>query len=424
MAVTMDYPDSVEYLYLLGNESKTLKLDLEAMTALLEALGNPQRAFHSVHVAGTNGKGSTSAMIEAGLRASGVRTGLYTSPHLVEPTERIQVAGAVVTPGQFNDAFQRVHAVAEELLAAGTLELHPSYFDTVTAMGFLLFRDLRVDTAVVEVGLGGRLDSTNVLLPVASVITPVDFDHEAILGNSIEQIAREKAGILKPGVPAVFAIQRPEAETVLEARALELNVPVLRARERVVEIVEVTARGSRFRVDGLEIRCPFAGEHQMENAITAVATLRLLQTPEEAIAHGIAGARWPGRLEFVQEHPALILDGAHNPAGARALAAYMLRFFSDRTRWLIYGAMRDKSVQEITESLFPAAQHVIVTAPKMPRAVRPETLVDTADHTDIRIAQDLDAALSLVRKAERDDVIFVTGSLYLVGEARARLVRG
>jgi len=234
MAMTMDYPDSVEYLYSLGNESKTLKLDLEAMAVLLSALGNPQRAFHSVHVAGTNGKGSSSAMIEAGLRAAGIRTGLYTSPHLMEPTERIQVAGVPVTPAQFTGAFQSVHQAAEQLLAAGRLELHPSYFDTVTAMAFLLFRDQRVDTAIIEVGLGGRLDSTNVLMPVVSVITPIDFDHEAILGGSIEQIAMEKAGILKPRVPAVFARQRAEAEAVLEARAVELDVPVLRASARTV----------------------------------------------------------------------------------------------------------------------------------------------------------------------------------------------
>jgi dihydrofolate synthase / folylpolyglutamate synthase len=424
MAMTMDYPDSVEYLYSLGNESKTLKLDLEAMAMLLSALGNPQRAFHSVHVAGTNGKGSTSAMIEAGLRAAGMRTGLYTSPHLVEPTERIQVAGVPVTPEQFTGAFQSVHRVAEELLAAGRLELHPSYFDTVTAMAFLLFRDQQVDTAVIEVGLGGRLDSTNVLMPVVSVITPIDFDHEAILGGSIEQIAMEKAGILKPRVPAVFARQRVEAETVLEARAVELDVPVLRASARTVEVLEVTARGSRFLVDGLEIRCPLAGEHQIENAATAVATLRALHAPEAAIATGIAGTHWPGRLEFIGERPTLILDGAHNPAGARALAGYIRQFFSDRTRWLIYGAMRDKSVQEITEILFPAAQHVIVTAPKMPRAVRPETLVNAADHPEIRVAHDLSAALDRAREAGPDDVIFVTGSLYLVGEVRALLVSG
>ena len=288
-------------------------------------------------------------------------------------------------------------------------------------MAFLLFRDQRVDTAVIEVGLGGRLDSTNVLMPVVSVITPIDFDHEAILGSSIEQIAMEKAGILKPGVPAVFAAQRAEAEAVLEARALELDVPVVRTGERSVEILEVTARGSRFLMDGLEIRCPLAGEHQIGNAVTAVSALRVLHTPEAAISSGIAGTRWPGRLEFVCEHPDLILDGAHNPAGARALAGYMRRFFSDRTRWLIYGAMRDKSVQEITEILFPAAQHVIVTAPKMLRAARPETLVDVADHPDIRIAHDLESALDVVREAGPDDVIFVTGSLYLVGEARSLL---
>ncbi len=419
----MDYPDSVEYLYTLGNESKTLKLDLDAMATLLDALGNPHRSFRSVHVAGTNGKGSTSAMIEAGLRAAGVRTGLYTSPHLVEPTERIRLAGVPVTPQQFSAAFGIVHLAAEELLTAGKLETHPSYFDTVTAMAFLLFRELKVDMAVIEVGLGGRLDSTNVVTPVISVITPIDFDHEKILGGSLEQIAMEKAGILKPGVPAVFARQRPEAEKILEARARELNIPVVRTTDEAAKLLEIDARGCRFRVNGLEVRCPLAGEHQLENAVTAVAALNELRTPDHAIVTGIAATRWPGRLELVRENPALILDGAHNPGGARALANYMRRFFANRTRWLIYGAMRDKSVQEITEILFPEAHHVIVTAPGMPRAVRPETLVAAIGHPDIRVAPDLDAALGIAREANPEDVIFLTGSLYLVGEAKARLVQ-
>src|ERR1700682_1888989 len=236
----MTYPDSVKFLYTLGNEIKSAKLGLERIRAVLAALGNPERAFRVVHVAGTNGKGSTCAMIEAGLRAANVRTGLFTSPHLIEPTERIQIDGIPVSEADFERAFNAVHEVAEKL----DLDCHPTYFETVTAMAFWLFREMRVHTAVIEVGLGGRLDATNVVQPVLTVITPIDFDHEAYLGGTIESIAAEKAGILKANVPAVFARQRPEAAAVLAARAAELNIAVKRAEEYEVRDLHVSDRGS------------------------------------------------------------------------------------------------------------------------------------------------------------------------------------
>ena len=195
------YQDAVQFLYALGNEVLTAKLGLERISTLLAALGNPESACRVVHVAGTNGKGSTCAMIEAGLRASGIRTGLYTSPHLIEPTERIQIEGVPVGPEQFANAFQAVHDIAGKL----DLDCHPTYFETVTAMAFWLFREMRVETAVVEVGLGGRLDATNVVHPALTVITPVDFDHQTFLGNTLESIAAEKAGILKARIPAVVS---------------------------------------------------------------------------------------------------------------------------------------------------------------------------------------------------------------------------
>src|SRR5580658_6648311 len=223
----LTYPDSVRFLYALGNEIKTAKLGLERIRAVLGALDNPQNSFRSIHVAGTNGKGSTCSMIDAGLRDAGVRTGLFTSPHLIEPTERIVVDGMAVSKSQFERGFDAVHKAAEGL----ALDCHPTYFETVTAMAFWLFRELRVETAVIEVGLGGRLDATNVVEPALTVITSIDFDHEIYLGHTIEAIAGEKAGILKPGVPAVFARQRPEARVVLDARAAVLNVQVRHAED-------------------------------------------------------------------------------------------------------------------------------------------------------------------------------------------------
>ena len=418
----MNYPDSVRFLYALGNEVKTAKLGLERIDVLLEALDNPQRACRIVHVAGTNGKGSTSAMIESGLRAAGYRTGLFTSPHLVEPTERIQVEGKPVDADRFAAAFDRVHACAETLLRQERIDLHPTYFECVTAMALLLFRECGVEFTVLEVGLGGRLDATNVVTPELCVVTPVDFDHEAYLGKSLEAIAGEKAGILKPGVRAVFAWQRPEAADVLEARAAVLGVAVTHSSEVAISGVALHARGSDFLWGDVPVSCPLAGEHQVENARTAIAALAELGVAPDAIRRGIAQSRWPGRLERVAVNPEIVLDGAHNPASVRALAAYLDRFYDPRRVWLIYGAMRDKAVEEMTAILFPRAAHVIVTAPAQARALRPESIRELADHGDIRVAADLKAALGLAGEAAREDAIFVTGSLFLVGEARALII--
>ena len=418
----MNYPDSVRFLYTLGNEVKTAKLGLERIGVLLEALGNPQQAFRIVHVAGTNGKGSTCAMIESGLRVAGYRTGLFTSPHLVEPTERIQVAGRPVGAGQFAAAFDQVHACAERLLRRERIDLHPTYFESVTAMAMVVFRECGVEAAVLEVGLGGRLDATNVVIPELCVVTPVDFDHEAYLGKSLESIAAEKAGILKPGARAVFARQRAEAEGVLEARAAALGVAVTHSSEVAISGVTQHARGSDFLCDGSPVSCPLAGEHQVENSRTAIAALRQLGVAPAAIRQGIAQTAWPGRLERVAVNPEIILDGAHNPASARALAAYLDRFYEPRRVWLIYGAMRDKAGEEMAAILFPRAGHVIVTAPAQARALRPESIRDLADRGDIQVAANLQEALALAAGAGREDAIFVTGSLFLVGEARALLV--
>ena len=408
----MNYADSVRYLYSLGNEVLTAKLGLERITALLRALGDPHRACRWIHVAGTNGKGSTCAMIEAGLRAAGVRTGLYISPHLIEPTERIRVAGREVSQEQFASAFARVHETAERMLASGELDMHPTYFETVTAMAFVLFADAKLDTVVLEVGLGGRLDATNVVTPELCVITPIDYDHQIFLGDTIQQIAAEKAGILKPGVPAVFAEQRPEAEAVLRAQA---QARYTFSREWPITDLTMDARSSRFRLCGQEVVCPLAGEHQVENArVAAIALAGLGVSPA-----GIASTHWPGRLELVAEQPEMIIDGAHNPAGTRALAAYILRFYTGRRIWLVYGALRDKAVLEMTSVLFPLADRVILTAPANSRAMPPEDIPAEG----ARITHSITEAIALLSDAAPEDVVFIAGSLYLAGEARALLVK-
>ena len=419
----MNYPDSVQFLYTLGNEVKTAKFGLERIRTVLDALGRPQDRLRFVHVAGTNGKGSVCAMLESALRADGRHTGLYTSPHLAEPTERIRIDGVPLSAERFADAFNRIHATVEKLVADGAIDMHTTYFETVTAMALLVFAEERVDMVVLEVGLGGRLDATNVVVPDLAVITPVDFDHEAYLGKSLESIAGEKAGILKRGVPAVFARQRPESARVLEDRAAALGATVVRTEDTPVRGLELDARGSRFLIGKLRIHCPLAGEHQVENAVTAAVALTRLGVADSAIETGIARTRWPGRLEHVSESPEIILDGAHNPAGARALAAHIRRFYATRRIRLIYGAMRDKAIEEISGILFPLAQQVIVTAPRQARALSPGAMHGISDHPDLVIARGIEDALALVGDASREDVVIVTGSLFLVAEARALLVR-
>lgn len=408
----MTYSESKRFLYSLGNEIQTAKFGLDRITRLLEALGSPHREGRFIHVAGTNGKGSTCAMIEAGLRVAGVRTGLYTSPHLIEPTERIQIEGQPITEDEFAEACTEVHELAERMHLAGELDLHPTYFETVTAMAFLLFARRRVDTIVLEVGMGGRLDATNVVTPALSVITPVDFDHQFFLGDTLEKIAAEKAGILKPGVPAIFAEQRAEAETVLRAHA---KGPYTLARDWAITDLSTNARGSKFRMRGQDVVCPLAGQHQVENARTAAIALHQLGIS----AAGIAQTRWPGRLEQVSREPEIILDGAHNPAGARALADYIRRFYSGRRIWMVYGVMRDKAAGEMAALLFPLADRVIVTTPDNSRAMPPEEI----PAPNATITHTVGEAVALLQNAAADDIIFITGSLFVVGEARALLVQ-
>ncbi|MBI4904097.1 MAG: bifunctional folylpolyglutamate synthase/dihydrofolate synthase [Acidobacteria bacterium] len=418
------YPDSVRFLYSLGNEIKAFKFGLDTIARVLAELGHPEQACRVVHVAGTNGKGSTCAMIASVLREAGHRTGLYTSPHLVEPTERIQIDGERVTEADFARAFDVVHAAAERLVADGEIENHPTYFETVTAMAFVLFRERACDWVVLEVGLGGRLDATNVVMPELCVITPVDYDHEAWLGPSIEAIAAEKAGILKAGVPVVMAKQRADAEAVITACAEEVGARVLRAADAMPSSFVDEAYGSTLQWGALAVRCPFAGLHQVDNTVTALVALRELGVADESMVRGIAAAQWPGRLERIREAPEVILDGAHNPAGVRALAAHIRRHYAARKVWLIYGTMRDKSVGEICEELFPLAAELILTAPDSPRALAPESLLAIAGHPRARVAATLGEAWDVVvAEAAPGDVVFISGSLYLVGEARAMLVQ-
>lgn len=435
----MNYQAAVRYLLTLGRElaaptqAAAAKFDLENITVLAERLGRPDRIYPSAHLAGTNGKGSTAAFLESILRHAGFRTGLNTSPHLEKINERIRINGEEISDEAFAKTFTRLQVLIEELLAAGKLRAHPTYFECVTAMAFESFASERVEFAVFEVGLGGRLDATNILSPAVTIITRIDFDHENFLGHSLKEIAVEKAGILKPGIPVVLAEQRQEAREVILARAKELGCPVMEpanafrmdrealqngsVRACVIEIASGTV---------LEIAPSLPGRFQFQNALNAVAAARVLrdrgfQISADAINQGIARAVWPGRLEKLQSNPDVYLDGAHNPGAACELANFLEQNFAGRKIWLLYGALRDKAVDEFAGQLFPHAAEVVFTEPRTPRAISATRLAEIAAHhaAHFRVVssaeQAIDQALS---EAAPDDAIFVTGSLYLVGQLR------
>jgi dihydrofolate synthase / folylpolyglutamate synthase len=435
----MNYEAAVRYLLSLGRElaaptqASAAKFDLENITILSERLGRPDRAYPSVHIAGTNGKGSTAAFLEAILRDAGFRTGLNTSPHLERINERIRVNGEDIGDEAFAEVLSRVQAITEELLAEGKLRAHPTYFECVTAMAFEYFAQQRVEFGVFEVGLGGRLDSTNIVTPVVSIIARIDFDHENFLGHSLREIAGEKAGIIKPCVPVIVAEQRTEAKGVILSRAKELLSPVIDTTEAFrIEKESIDNGHVRAQVTevasgwSVELAPSLPGRFQLQNTLNAVTAARLLQQrgfriSDESIARGVATTVWPGRIEKIQSRPDIYLDGAHNPSAARELAHFVEETLKGRRIYLLYGALRDKAVDEVAGLLFPLAAEVVLTAPATSRAISASQLEEITAHYANRSAtiDDADEAIEYVlSKATPDDVIFITGSLYLVGQLR------
>jgi dihydrofolate synthase / folylpolyglutamate synthase len=440
----MTYQESVQYLLSLGRElaspqqASAAKFDLKNITVLCERLGQPQREFQSVHVAGTNGKGSTSAMLDSILRAAGLRTGLYTSPHLERINERIRVDGKEISDAEFAAVFTRVRQAIEELLASGRLAAHPTFFECVTAIAFVYFAEAKAEYAICETGMGGRLDATNILLPEVAVITQIDFDHENYLGHSIEEIAGEKAGIIKPGARVVSAAEHLIARVVIRRRCAEQSAFLVEI-ENAFFLEDVVAHDGCFSFTAISydsgVRIPVAlrlpGRFQVRNALTALATVRMLAErgapiDEEAITRGFAAASWPGRLEKINERPEIYVDGTHNPAGAREISVFWEQFLANRKIYLVYGAMRDKAVDEIAGLLFPRAAAVILTTPAQSRAISAPLLAEMTAHHAQRSEIIPDPAKALVRALELaspEDVIFITGSLYLVGDLRRALMR-
>jgi dihydrofolate synthase/folylpolyglutamate synthase len=435
----MNFQEAVRYLLSLGMElaaptqAAAAKFNLENITILAKNLGHPEQKYPSIHIAGTNGKGSTAAFLESILRHAGYRTGLYTSPHLERINERIRVNGDEIPDAAFAAVFSGIQRTIEQLLADGTLWAHPTFFECMTAIAFVHFAEAGVEFAVFETGLGGRLDATNILTPKVSVITHIDFDHENFLGHSLREIAGEKAGIIKPGVPVVIAGQRDEAREVLVAKAHEQGSPVIETlgafeiesqeivNGRVRAALQEIATGTLF-----DIAPQLAGRFQLQNALNAVAAARLLRSQgaridDAAVEMGIATAAWPGRIEKVHSHPDIYLDGAHNPSAARELATFLQENFSGRKLFLIFGALRDKAVDEIAGILFPLASEVIFTEPRSSRSISAAQLAEIAAHHAAKseIIPNAEQALSAaLAKAAPTDVICITGSLYLVGDLR------
>jgi len=426
-----------------------IKLGLENIAILCLALGNPQMSFLSVHVAGTNGKGSVSAVLAEIMRRHGLKTGLYTSPHLVQVEERIRINGRCMRSDRFRDLLSRLKAVIDGLMAEGKLIYHPTYFEVLTAIAFLEFAERQVDVAILEVGMGGRFDATNVVRPLASVITTIAKDHQQHLGSTLRQIAFEKAGIIKPGVPVVCGVRGGEALREIRRVARERNAPLTEAfgAGRRLE-TRKTRNGYRFVYQGRAGRYAFApglaGRHQGANAAVAIAATEVLSTywrpfDKAKILKAIREARWEGRLETVRRRPLVLLDGAHNIEGVTALAAHVRNVIGRRVV-LVFGAMKDKDLRAMTRILFPIASAIVLTRVPYKRSATPEDLLAAAPPFKGRILLEPDTrkavqtALAMSRKGEREKGIcnsgtcprsgqsptpvVIAGSLFLIGEVK------
>jgi dihydrofolate synthase/folylpolyglutamate synthase len=456
---SMSYETAIDRMYALGHEladTPSQKFDLEHMRVLLAALDHPERSFPGVLIAGTNGKGSVSATLASILRASGVRTGLYTSPHLVSINERIRIDGEQISDDDFAALHDVVDRTAERLVGEGELPWHPSFFEMLTAIAFEYFAKNKVELAVLEVGMGGRLDATNVIDPLLSVITDISLDHQKFLGNTVSEIAQEKAGIIRPNGIVVTLPQQPQANdvignTILDCGARAVSAvpyvpPVSPGSEHYFEAchsdrTSVSKQSaltpvSRYPLEVMDeqilVESPLIGRHQLRNIALAISAAEELSrqafpiTPK-SIESGIRETRWPGRFQVVPAkdgRPEYVLDVAHNPAGAWALRSTLSARYENRLITFVFGAMRDKAINEMAEILFPLADHVIATHADNPRSATPEEIRQSASRISVEIDQaaNVSAALDRARAiTPAGGVIVITGSIYIVGEAMRNL---
>lgn len=436
----MSYAAAVDGLFALAGELHSApgqprrKFDLDQMRVLAEALGNPQLRFPSVLVAGTNGKGSTSATLASILQAGGYRTGLYTSPHLIRVNERIRINGEDLGDDDFAAYYFRVDDCARRLVSEGRLKGFPSFFEAMTALAFLAFAEKQVDIAVLEVGMGGRLDATNIVEPLASVITDISLDHTQWLGGTITEIAREKAGILRQNGVLVTLPQHPEANQAIGEAAVALNVRGVNAAEY---IPTRGTDGGRYSVAALgemmDVASPLPGAHQQRNVALAIAAAVELcnyhsyKLTAEQISAGIRTTRWPGRLERFHKtgRADVLLDVAHNPAGAWALRSALSHLDPEpRFMTAVFGCLQDKAIDEMAQILFPMFDTVVLTEVSSPRTAPLQQLQTAAEATGARVHSVVSPPEALVEAlalTPPDGIVVVTGSVYLVGEVRSLL---
>ncbi|MEO6052325.1 MAG: folylpolyglutamate synthase/dihydrofolate synthase family protein [Pyrinomonadaceae bacterium] len=422
----MNYSDSVKYLLSLGNEVSAMKLGLDNVRKLLTALGDPQNNYIKVQVAGTNGKGSVCAFLDSICNSSGIKTGTFTSPHLVSMTERIRINGSDISEEDFARHATLVRETAENLLAKGALEYRPTFFEQITAIALVAFSESKVELAILETGLGGRLDATTATNAEIAAITRIDLDHQEYLGNTIEDIAAEKAAIIQAGSTVVIGEQDLEPKKVIDARLDRFGI-VAGMAERVTTTcgsgwLKFATEKAEYEVTELGLK----GQHQIENAKVVIRLVEILQgrfgITSENIIVGLANARHPGRLEYLGQY---LFDGAHNIGGATALATY-LREFEPRPITLVFGAMRGKDVQDIASILWPLAKSIVLTQPDNSRSMRAVELAKMAplnvDRGRITLTESVGEALKKAEKlADANAIIMITGSLYLVGEAKGIL---
>jgi dihydrofolate synthase/folylpolyglutamate synthase len=450
----MSYDSAVAQMYALGHELAQMpahKFDLTHMRVLLAALGHPEKRFPSVLIAGTNGKGSTAATLASILESSNLKTGLYTSPHLISINERIRIDGQPIADPDFTGVHDEVEEVAGRLVASGSLPWHPSFFEMLTAMAFEHFARVLPDMAVLEVGMGGRLDATNVVEPRVSIIADIALDHQKYLGTTVGEIAQEKVGIIRPSGAVVTLPQSPEANAVIGNTILNLGARAVSAVEYVPPVSPGSTQypapiaqqnGSRsapqrypLEVLGekIVVDSPLVGRHQLRNIALAIASAEELhsqgfdQITAASIERGIRATRWPGRFQVLpakDREPEYVFDVAHNPAGAWALRSTLSAVYGDRPITMVFGVMRDKAVSEIAEILFPIAEHVIATLAENPRSATPDEIRQAASRvaTDIQEAGNVVSALDAARRiAGPGGLVVITGSIYIVGEAMREL---
>lgn len=422
--------------YLFSLEKLGIKFGLDNIRTICRALGEPQSAWPSVIIAGTNGKGSVAAMVEAGLRAAGHRTGLYTSPHLVRLEERFAIDGRPVATADLAAAARLLQQTIADLRANGSLDTEPTFFEVTTAIGFELFRRAGATFVVLEVGLGGRFDATNVATPVAAAITTIDFDHERFLGHTIAAIAAEKAGVVKPGMRVIVGERKADALETIDAVCRSQGATLIRAGENVVAavrgldadghaLVELSTPHHRYG----SIRLALAGRHQVANAVVAARLLEELrelgtEVPSRAVHQALTAVRWPGRLELLQdpEGRRVLCDAAHNPEGARALAAFLAEVYPDGLP-VVFGIMKDKDVVGTLQPLLQHATHLVLTRAHTDRALSTDALLDVARRVGRRdrLEVEPDPKAALERAWARAPLAVAAGSIFMVGELVDRL---